>query len=89
MHAQPGTHTLLSSLSAAVVCYLLLLPACCRQAIMLTWCYLAAVLIDPGQVPPGWHPFPDDAVRAAAAAAKDTYYNYSNINSSHSQQQAA
>ncbi|KAF6251506.1 DHHC palmitoyltransferase-domain-containing protein [Scenedesmus sp. NREL 46B-D3] len=32
--------------------------------IMLSWCYLAAVLVDPGQVPPGWHPFPDDAVAA-------------------------
>jgi hypothetical protein len=40
---------------------------CYHQAIMLTWCYLAAVLVDPGQVPPGWHPFPDDAVSMAAA----------------------
>jgi hypothetical protein len=38
--------------------YLLLL-----QAVLLTWCYMAAVLVDPGQVPAGWHPFPDDAVR--------------------------
>eukprot|EP00882_Tetradesmus_deserticola_P013688 GHRQ01014535.1.p3 GENE.GHRQ01014535.1~~GHRQ01014535.1.p3 ORF type:complete len:225 (+),score=84.59 GHRQ01014535.1:596-1270(+) len=33
-------------------------------AIMLSWCYLATVLVDPGRVPPGWHPFPDDAVAA-------------------------
>lgn len=36
---------------------------------MLTWSYFAALLTDPGEVPIGWHPFPDDAVSLAAAAA--------------------
>jgi len=32
------------------------------QVVMLTWAYFAALLTDPGEVPAGWHPFPDDAV---------------------------
>lgn len=32
------------------------------QVAMLTWAYFAALLTDPGEVPVGWHPFPDDAV---------------------------
>lgn len=34
---------------------------------MLTWSYFAALLTDPGEVPIGWHPFPDDAVSLAVA----------------------
>lgn len=33
------------------------------QVAMLTWSYFAALITDPGEVPIGWHPFPDDAVR--------------------------
>lgn len=28
---------------------------------MLLWSYFAAVTTDPGRVPPGWHPFEDEA----------------------------
>ena len=28
----------------------------------LLWAYFAAVLVDPGRVPPGWHPFGSDEV---------------------------
>lgn len=33
---------------------------------MVTWSYFAALLTDPGEVPIGWHPFPDDAVSVCA-----------------------
>lgn len=47
--------------------------ACCQppmllQVAMLTWSYFAALLTDPGEVPVGWHPFPDDAVRQLLTA---------------------
>ncbi|KAF8068356.1 PAT13 [Scenedesmus sp. PABB004] len=42
---------------------------------MITWCYLATVLTDPGRVPPGWHPFPDDAI-AAREQELMTYADY-------------
>lgn len=35
------------------------------QVAMLTWAYFAALATDPGEVPVGWHPFPDDAVSRA------------------------
>jgi hypothetical protein len=62
------THPAAADPLSYILPLLLLLPACHPQAIMLTWCYLAAVLVDPGQVPLGWHPFPDDAVSGPAAA---------------------
>ncbi len=30
------------------------------------WSYLATVTVDPGRVPQGWHPFPDEQVRRGA-----------------------
>lgn len=32
------------------------------QVLLLLWSYFAAVLTDPGRVPPGWHPFADEQV---------------------------
>ena len=36
--------------------------AAARQVAALLWAYFAAVLVDPGRVPPGWHPFGSDEV---------------------------
>ena len=36
--------------------------AAVRQVAALLWAYFAAVLVDPGRVPPGWHPFGSDEV---------------------------
>jgi hypothetical protein len=42
------------------------------QVAMLTWSYFAALITDPGEVPIGWHPFPDDAVRSSARSSSCT-----------------
>lgn len=34
--------------------------------VLCVWSYLATVTVDPGRVPPGWHPFPDEQVRRGA-----------------------
>lgn len=39
------------------------------QVAMVLWTYFAAVVVDPGRVPPGWHPFPDDSVRSRGGGA--------------------
>lgn len=36
-------------------------PASC-QVVMTVWSYFAAVMTDPGRVPEGWSPFPDEQV---------------------------
>jgi len=32
------------------------------QILLVLWTYFAAVLTDPGRVPPDWHPFLDEQV---------------------------
>ena len=32
------------------------------QILLVLWTYFAAVLTDPGRVPPDWHPFVDEQV---------------------------
>ena len=42
-----------------------------RQVALLLWAYFAAVAVDPGRVPPDWHPFGSDEVRPAAGPGCD------------------
>lgn len=37
--------------------------------VLLLWAYFAAVLVDPGHVPPGWHPFGSDEARCCGSTA--------------------
>lgn len=43
------------------------------------WSYMMAVVTDPGRVPPGWHPFSDEAAARAElerlAATEDSHYD--------------
>ena len=32
------------------------------QVAMLLWCWVVALITDPGRVPGGWHPFQDEEV---------------------------
>lgn len=38
------------------------------QVFMLLWSYFVAVATEPGLVPPGWHPFPDEQASTVAEA---------------------
>ena len=42
-----------------------------RQVALLLWAYFAAVAVDPGRVPPDWHPFGSDEVRPATGPGCD------------------
>lgn len=43
--------------------------------VLCVWSYLATVTVDPGRVPPGWHPFPDEQ-HARAELERMSYSNY-------------
>ncbi|GIL56612.1 hypothetical protein Vafri_11947 [Volvox africanus] len=45
--------------------------------VMCVWSYLATVMLDPGRVPPDWHPFPDEQhARAELERLSYTTYYY-------------